>query len=247
MPRKRPFVLTIAGLDPSASAGVYSDIKTFESLKVYGLAVPTANTLQTEKDFIKANWIPTEQIIEQLQLILDNYSIKFAKIGIVEDLQILTKIIDIIYDKGINIILDPILKSSSGFSFHKEDNYRQLIDVFGKCFLITPNYNEITSLFEHGDIESEVLELSKKTNILIKGGHNISNIGRDFLYSKDKKYTFAPKKTDITEKHGSGCVFSAAVTAYLSRGFSLHRSCLKAKSYTERFLNSNKSLLGWHK
>ena len=83
MPKVRPYCLTIAGFDPSGGAGILADCKTFEQNKTQGLAVITANTLQTEDSFKRVDWMTDEIILEQLNLLLDRYKIRFIKIGLI--------------------------------------------------------------------------------------------------------------------------------------------------------------------
>ncbi|MEL7003586.1 MAG: bifunctional hydroxymethylpyrimidine kinase/phosphomethylpyrimidine kinase, partial [Bacteroidota bacterium] len=117
----RPTVLSIAGFDPSGGAGLLADIKAFEQLKCYGLGVSTALTVQNDVKFEKTKWIEWEFIKEQLQLLFERFPIAYVKIGIVENLMVLRQIINFILDqnKSAKIVLDPVLKSSTGFIFHK--------------------------------------------------------------------------------------------------------------------------------
>ncbi len=246
MPKTRPFVMTIAGLDPTGGAGIYADIKTFENLKVYGLTVPTANTIQSETKFYTPNWLPLELILKQIKLLLDNYPIKYCKIGIVKDIQMLKAITNTLHPKRIKIILDPILTSSSGFEFHHNQQLEQFKNIFESCYMITPNYNEFTSLFGADNIEHTALALSKKTIVYLKGGHRTNQIGKDELYINGAQKTFRSKVKNISPKHGSGCVLSAALIVYLSKGFPLYKACIKTKNYMDKYLSSNTSLLGWH-
>ena len=96
MPKVRPYCLTIAGFDPSGGAGVLADIKTFEQNKVQGLAVITANTIQTEDSFEKINWIEESMVVDQLMTLLNRYEIKFVKIGLIQSGEFLEKIISLL-------------------------------------------------------------------------------------------------------------------------------------------------------
>ena len=245
---KRPNILTIAGLDPSNGAGLTADVKTFENLKCYGLSVCTAITVQNGKDFKECHWTSFEVIQSQIEIIFERFEIKFVKIGIVESWAVLNKIIDLLLSKNasIKIILDPILTSSSNFNFHPDDA-KQLDRILPKLFMITPNFTEIEQLYEGKDIKATIKHIRNKTNLFLKGGHRSHKIGTDELFTKDgKHFVFNPKTTNISEKHGSGCVLSSAITSYLALQFPITKACYKGKRYTERFLRSNKSLLGYH-
>ena len=111
--------------------------------------------------------------------------------------------------------------------------------------MLTPNYNEIQQLYPSKDIAATISHVSTKTNLLLKGGHNEAEKGKDYLYTEDgKKYPLNPKYKTIYPKHGSGCVLSSAISSYLALGFPLTKSLFRAKRFTEKYLGSNKQLLG---
>src|SRR5690606_34283761 len=118
--KKRPYILSVAGFDPSGGAGVLADIKTFEAYKTIGLGVSTALTYQTEDSFLGVDWHTEKQLEMQLETLLKRYPVEIAKIGLVESLNSLDHILDILqnYRPGMKIIWDPILKASAEFTFH---------------------------------------------------------------------------------------------------------------------------------
>ncbi|APD08203.1 hydroxymethylpyrimidine kinase [Flavobacteriaceae bacterium UJ101] len=247
MSLSRPIALTISGLDPSAGAGMLADIKTFENLKCYGLGVCSANTIQNEKQFTACFWTPKEHILKQLDTVLSNYSIEYIKIGIIEDWNYLLEIIQCIkaQNKAVKIILDPVIQSSTGFYFH--ENERIMIDILKHLYLITPNYKEIQQFFPDQSILESIQILQSQCNVLLKGGHRESQKGLDELFlTNGNVIQYTSQQLSKYEKHGSGCVFSSAITAYLALGNSLVVACQKAKLYIEQFLNSNPTLLGYH-
>lgn len=244
--KKRPLVLSIAGFDPSGGAGVLADIKTFEQNKVQGMAVVTGNTIQTENQFVTVDWVDEDFIEEQIDLLLKQYQFSYIKIGLIPSLEFLLKLLQKSGVKNAKIIWDPILSSSSGFDFkHQLD---KLEAVLSTIYLITPNWNEIKLLSQEKEAQVGAKKLVKFTNVYLKGGHSTAVIGKDYLYTtKGKVYPFNPMGKYPTPKHGSGCVFSSALVANLSREFPLIKGCLRAKKYTTEFLESNKGLLGYHK
>lgn len=247
MKKQRPYVLTIAGFDPSGGAGILADIKTLEQIKCYGLAVCTANTIQNAHSVTACYWTPIAQIKAQLQLILTSYDIRVIKIGVVENWDVLLELITLIrtIKEEIKIIVDPILQSSSGFDFHMTDT-ATLDTILETIFLITPNYLEMQQLYGR-DIDDALSRLTAKTHVLLKGGHHPDVLGRDMLYLKnDTHFQLNPKGTVFFEKHGSGCILSAAIAGYLALGFPILKACYRAKRYTEHRLRSNKTLLAYH-
>ena len=247
--KNRPYILTIAGFDPSNGAGLTADVKTFESLKCYGLSVCTANTIQNDTDFTDCHWTPIEVIKGQIDILFKRFDISVVKIGIVENWTILNTIIDIVLEKNASakIVLDPVLKSSTDFDFNNDTSTEKLDTILDKIYLITPNYNEIQQLYKDKSIEGTIAHISSKTNLFLKGGHNDKAIGKDQLFTTDKKeFNLNPKLPNCSEKHGSGCVLSSAIASYLVLKYPVLKACYKGKRYTEKVLNSNKTLLGYH-
>ena len=247
---KRPYVLSIAGFDPSGGAGVLADVKTFEANKVYGFGVVSALTFQNDSEFEKVEWLPLEKIIEQIAVLQKRFQFEYIKIGLIENLEVLNQLILNLKSNISNpkIIWDPILKATAGFDFHNEINKKLLEEICKNIFLITPNMEEIRILMNENDELKAAQDLSSFCNVFLKGGHNENDLGRDFLFTTEgKEFSFRAKQKVEVGKHGSGCVLSSAIIANLARGYKLHRACLRAKQYTAEFLNSNKNLLGYHK
>lgn len=246
---KRPYILTIAGLDPSGGAGILADIKTFESLKCYGLAVTTANTVQNDIDFKSCDWLSWEKIKDQLDILLDRFSIQIVKIGIVENWLTLEKIINHLHARNgdVKIILDPVLKSSSNYEFHSPE-VEKLEGLLSKIYMLTPNSIELKKLYPNLIEDEACVKVSNFCHLYLKGGHRENNPGKDELFRVDgKHFALNPKMKGISEKHGSGCVLSSAISAYIALDFPLLKACFRAKRYTEKYLSSNPSLLGFHK
>ncbi len=247
--KEKQYILSIAGIDPSSGAGITSDIKTFEAHGLYGLSVCTAVTVQNDITFKTCHWIDEAIIMSQIETLFERFSISTVKIGIIESWMVLNAVIKRL--KALNtevvIILDPILKASAGYDFHLKQNLDVLKETLMYCDFVTPNYDEIKGLFPDKTIEETIDFIAEKTNIYLKGGHREDKKGWDEVYySKIVKLNIPPSVTQIYEKHGSGCVLSAALASNLAKGINMEDSCKNAKFYTEQFLNSNKSLLGTH-
>lgn len=242
-------ILTIAGHDPSGGAGLTSDIKTFVAHGLYGISVCTAITVQNDVDFKSCFWTNTDIILAQIETLFERFEISVVKIGIVESWAVLLKILNRLHalNTEVQIILDPILKATAGFDFHATENQNLLDRIWDKCFLITPNYDEIKLLYPEKDIEATIAHISEKTNIYLKGGHRTDKKGWDELYyNKIVQINIEPKVKKVFEKHGSGCVLSSSLASNLALGIELDDAAKNAKYDTEQFLNSNDSLLGFH-
>lgn len=249
MPYNRPIVLSIAGFDPCAGAGVLADIKTFEQHQCLGMAINTGITQQVEDHFISVNWFSAAEIIEQVKTLTDKYRIDFVKIGIIENLNILHEVVTFLkqQNKNITIVWDTVLSASSGFNLIATIDQNKLEETLKHIFLITPNTNEAKKLSGPDDETKAADYLASYCNVLLKGGHSIENKGIDFLFS-DNKVVEIKKQTSISiyQKHGSGCILSSSITANLALGYNLEASCKKAKYYIETILNSNTNLLAYH-
>jgi len=244
--KKRPYILSIAGFDPSGGAGLVADCKTFEALKCQGLSVCTANTIQTDTKFIDCIWIDLEIIKTQITTLFSRFQIDVVKIGIIENWETLSQVIDllILNNPEIKIIVDPVLSATADFNFQTNFNTELFSSILEKIYVLTPNYNEIQKLYPELNIEQTIKQISSKTNLYLKGGHNEAEKGKDYLYTKKNQiYSTNPKHISYP-KHGSGCVLSSAIASYLSLGFPLLKSTFKAKRFTEKYLGSNKELLG---
>ncbi|MFN4364991.1 hydroxymethylpyrimidine/phosphomethylpyrimidine kinase [Chryseobacterium hispalense] len=246
MQKERPFVMSIAGFDPSGGAGVLADIKTFEQLKVHGLAVCTAMTLQTESEFYTLQWQPIDEILSAINVLMKKYKVEAVKIGVVKDAKFLAQIVEKL--KSINpevkIVWDPVLKSTSEFSFFDLNTISNLKNVLQKIDLITPNYHEYHVLKEHHLFEQS----DSVCSVLIKGGHREDKIGTDILIQNGKEIFIEPSEafSVFYPKHGSGCVLSSAIASHLANEENLENACRKGKLYIEKFLTSNQMFLGFH-
>ena len=248
----RPIVLSISGYDPSGGAGLLADIKTLEQNKVYGLGVATAFTIQNESEFESVEWISKDKILKQIEIVLRKSKVDYVKIGLIENAQTLKSIISYLKDFNpkVSIIWDPVLKASAGFDFHSQENLQKWQDCVSDLFLITPNWEEIKWLSGKSDSQEGAKYLSEKCHVYLKGGHNPEKPGHDYIFplaNTIKPFNLKPRSKEVFQKHGSGCVFASAITAYLSKGLTLNRSSLFAKEYITRFLLSNPTLLGYHK
>jgi hydroxymethylpyrimidine/phosphomethylpyrimidine kinase len=243
MKQGKQYILSVAGFDPSGGAGLLADIKTFERIGVYGLGAITANTYQDDIHVKRVDWMPLSSILDQIDLLLERFQVNFFKIGIVKNTEYLSAILDrLISRKPLAFIVwDPVMLSSSGTPVFEDAMPRD--EVLSRVSLITPNLDEFEQLFP---AVSRTLEFSYRTMIYLKGGHSADHPGRDKLYFNGREHVFEPHENILPPKHGSGCVLSSALCAYLALGNQVEEACRKSKRYIENFLSSDPGLLGWH-
>ena len=243
----KPYVLSIAGFDPSAGAGVLADIKTFESNGVYGFGVVSALTWQNDVNFEKVEWIDSYKIIQQISVLLRRFDIKYIKIGLIESLGVLKQLVCFLKEriKDPVIIYDPIMKASAGYTFY-QGGHEHFTGTMHSLSCITPNIPEAEQLFGADNLHVKLAYESKFVNIFLKGGHADDALSSDILFSKQKTYTFSHVRLPNGEKHGSGCVLASALTAQLALGNRIIDAAKNANKYTYNFLSSNETLLGYH-
>lgn len=229
-------VLTIAGFDPSAGAGLLADIKTFEQLEVYGLAVNTVNTVQTEDSFLSVDWIALDLILRQTKVLLQRYSISHVKIGLLKNFSHLLRIVVLLREFKVAIIVwDPILKSSTGYDFHEELNSKELKSALEIIHFTTPNLEEYQILKPY----------LKGREFILTGGHTEEDWVEDRLFYQEKEFHFSRPKLAKT-KHGTGCIFSSAFLAYLAKGEEVSIAVKLAGEYIHKALQSSSDLLTKH-
>jgi hydroxymethylpyrimidine/phosphomethylpyrimidine kinase len=247
MEAERPYLLTIAGFDPSGGAGILADIKTFEMNKVYGQAVCTAVTYQNEKEFDDVKWLTSAEILRQLRVLLRIRSFSLVKIGLIENLDTVEQVVTELHlhNPDVKIIWDPVFKASAGFRFHEDLQTEKLEKICKKLFLITPNLYEIGKIYPEETPVAGAERLSRFVNVLLKGGHADAATSVDVLYEGINRFSYEAMRSEY-DKHGTGCVLSSAILTNLSRGYDLADACREAKDYVTDFINSHVSLLGFH-
>ncbi len=232
----RPFVLSIAGHDPCGGAGVLADVKVYEHLELSGLAVVSALTFQNDSEFEGVKWCSLEEIDNQLKP-LRKYAVKAVKIGLIESFEILAKVVDLVrlYFPDAYLVWDPILKASAGFEFHNETSFAE--GLSRKIDLITPNFEEYQQL--HLD------EQRPACAVLLKGGHREDKKGIDVLIANGTETEILGAEFKVKhDKHGTGCVLSAAIVGYKALGLSELEACNEGKAIVEKLILSNETRLG---
>ncbi|HEX2407308.1 MAG TPA: bifunctional hydroxymethylpyrimidine kinase/phosphomethylpyrimidine kinase [Nitrososphaeraceae archaeon] len=244
--------LSIAGSDPSGGAGIQADIKTFSSLGVYGCSAITAITVQNTEKIIEIFPIPSTIVINQIKLILEDIKIDSIKIGMVYDESIITRIYDILKNENIPIIIDPIFTSTSGQNLIKSEAMQVFIKkLLTIATITTPNIEEAIKLSgininTKDDIKKalqKIKDLGAK-NVIIKGGRSeegyySSNESIDTLIEDNLKVReYSNPLLRIPENHGSGCNFSAALSAFISQGHEIPRACYLANEFVNKALQN---------
>jgi hydroxymethylpyrimidine/phosphomethylpyrimidine kinase len=253
--KNKKCVLTIAGSDSGAGAGIQSDIKTFKNHGVYGLSVVTAVTAQNTKGVQSSYTMPASSVTAQLKSVFDDFDIKAAKTGMLVSAGSIEVIASAFKKKkNIKLIVDPVILSKNSYTMLDKKGITSLKKSLLKLtYLITPNIPEAEILTGMKidtieDLETSAVmlrELGAK-NVLIKGGHLKASmglpLGTDVLFDGKKFFLFSTNYVSTKNTHGIGCTLSAAITANLALGNNLIASIDKAKSYVVRSLKKTSKL-----
>ncbi len=228
---KETCVLSIAGLDPCGGAGLVADARTIESFGLRALTAASAVTHQNDNNFYGIEWIDVANIRSQLEPLYQAYHIAALKVGLVENLQVLYALLRDFKElfPRAAIVWDPIVKASAGFEFHKRFLADELSPVFELVTAITPNREEIFFLGSGTQAEKIASEISQVCGVILKGGHDDGSISKDMLFWKGRECPFQVDRQPGSGRHGTGCVYSAALAAQLAKGLSLERSCHEAQ------------------
>ena len=233
--------MSIAGVDPSAGAGVFADLKTFQAIGIYGTGIVTALTAQNPYKFFSTQPVSKDYISEQIDSVLDAYEIEYIKTGMLYSPEIIRLVSKKIKEYDLKAVVDPVMVATSGGDLTKEDlAYALNKYLLPKSILTTPNISEAEKLTGFKILSKEdAINASEKIkcNSLITGGHldgiNTINIEGEVSIVKQKLI-------DTDNLHGTGCNLSAAITAYLAKDNDLNASILKALDYVyEGIKNGN--------
>ena len=240
-------VLSIAGSDCSAGAGIQADLKTFVANGVYGMTVITSLTAQNPQKVKMLEDVSIEMLEKQIEAIFDVMEVSAVKIGMLnskENGEVIYK--KLLKYKVKNIVLDPVMIATSGNSLIKDETKDFLVNkLFKIADIITPNLDEtkeilkiilnnknienIDSIEKMKNYGKIIADFTKKW-VLVKGGH-LSNSAVDILINKDEIYILEGEKISSNNTHGTGCSLSSAIASNLAKGYSMLDSVKKAKNF----------------
>lgn len=243
-PITQPIALTIAGSDSGGGAGLQADLKTFAALSVHGTCVTTCLTAQNPEEVAAILPTPPEFIQIQLETLFAELPPAAAKTGMLYSEAIIRHISAWWEeDPRVPLVVDPVMVATSGARLLKPAAMRSLMSrLFPQAILITPNLDEAELIVGKKIRSVEGLASAARTvhdrwgcAALIKGGHLKNQVEAiDVLFDGRKEYLLRAKFIRGVATHGTGCTYSAAITAYLARGLSLVQSVRQAKVFVTR-------------
>jgi hydroxymethylpyrimidine kinase/phosphomethylpyrimidine kinase len=241
-------VLSIAGSDPSGGAGIQIDLRTFQALGVYGMAVPAALTAQNSRGVMATYPVSPRALSQQIENLLSDIKPDAMKTGMLLTRQNVNAVAKAARTYRIrNMVVDPVIRSSSGKMLLKPDAVRALKrDLFPLALMITPNISEAEVLTGMRIMTDEDMDFAAgklldmgPRYVLIKGGHRASGAAADTLYGGKTVLSFSTERLK-GEFHGTGCVLSAAIAVFIGKGFPVEKAVEKAKLFVEKMLRKAK-------
>jgi hydroxymethylpyrimidine/phosphomethylpyrimidine kinase len=240
-----PVALSIAGSDSSAGAGIQADLKTFSALGVYGLTAVTCIVAEIPGKVSRIEPASAKIVRQQIEVLAESFPIAAIKTGLLCSAEIISAVANAIRDIGkmfaprIPLVIDPVFVATSGDPLLEPaaiETYQK--ELFAVASLITPNLDEAEQLLgtrikNRRSMHRVGKKLEKKfgTAILLKGGHLVADYAVDLLFADGKVIEFSAPFVRGVATHGTGCTYSAAITAGLAKGLSLEDAITQAKKF----------------
>lgn len=230
--------LTIAGSDPSGGAGIQADLKTFHQAGVYGMSVITLLTVQNTQTVELVEVLSGDLIRAQLKAVLSDIVPAAAKTGALGSKEAIQAVAEYARSFTFPLIVDPVMISKHGAALMDEEAREVLTrDLLPCAYLVTPNLHEAEALSAMPYVDQDSLKpMAEKIAafgphaVLIKGGH-MTGDAMDYLYVGGQEFFFSTGRVLTRHTHGTGCTFSAAITAALAGGMKLNQAIGCAKDY----------------
>lgn len=233
---------TIAGSDSGGGAGIQADVKTFQELGVFGTTAITALTAQNTLGVHGIHAVEPAFVVAQLDAILADFHVKAVKTGMLFSSDIIEAVANRLADEKLPLVIDPVMIAKGGQSLLQQ----QAIDALKTHLLplatvCTPNIPEAEALTgvticDEGTMQqaAEQLLACGVKYVVIKGGHAVGNTARDAIFTQtDAPFYVETTRANTKHTHGTGCTFSAAVTACIAKGLSVRDAIIEAKRFVD--------------
>ena len=238
-----PVVMTIAGFDPSAGAGILADIKTISAFGCYGVAGVTSLTFQNTQGVFGAEHQSAATLRAQVEPIMQDATVAAAKTGMLPTAEIVAEVVRLFREEKLPApVVDPVMISTSGHDLIGDEAFQILkSELLPLARVVTPNIPEAERLAgfpikSEGDMKraAEVIKSLGASAVLVKGGHRLAPQADavDILIDETGEFIeFRAAYVEVGEVHGSGCTLSAAIAASLGKGLPLRDAVEAAKVY----------------
>lgn len=241
--------LSIAGSDPSGGAGIQADLKTFHQFGVYGEAVIALLTVQNTRTVSRVEILDPSLVEEQLLAVLDDIAPNAVKTGALGNAAVVRRVAELAPRFGCPLVVDPVMISKHGAPLIAEEARSALWgELLPRATLITPNLYEAAALTGlNVSTLAEMQEAARRMRdhtgaaILVKGGH-LEGDAVDLLWDGANFREFHAERIDTVHTHGTGCTYSAAITALLALGTPLPEAVAQAKAFISEAIRTNPGL-----
>jgi hydroxymethylpyrimidine/phosphomethylpyrimidine kinase len=239
-----PVVLTIAGSDSGAGAGLQADLKTFAALRVFGTCAVTALTAQNTVAVRGVQPVPADFVLAQIEAVLDDFDVRAVKTGLLATAATIELVADLAADGRLpNLVVDPVMVASSGDRLLDRDAERLYVErLFPRARVVTPNLREagvllgtrLRTLADQREAARKLAALGPV--VVVKGGHAVddhADVAIDVValdQERDVVELTAPR-LDTPHNHGSGCSFASAIAVGLATGRSDRDAVVGAKAF----------------
>ncbi|MBI2682083.1 MAG: bifunctional hydroxymethylpyrimidine kinase/phosphomethylpyrimidine kinase [Acidobacteriales bacterium] len=234
-----PIVLTISGFDPGSGAGATADLKTIAAHGCYGVSCLTALTVQNTHGVYRVEPVSPKTVKETLDAIAGDFEVAAVRVGMLGSGEAATSVADALERyRWPNVVLDPILKSSSGAELLAPAGVEVLVNrLFPLAVIVTPNVLEAGALtgsavgaVEQMSLAAKRLQGMKARNVVITGGHLPENTDL-LMLEGGKEHQFTLPKVESGAVHGTGCAFATSIACSLALGRDLAESVRAAKQF----------------
>lgn len=243
-----PAAMSVAGSDPCSGAGIQADLKTFTAHGVYGLTAVTAVTVQNTQQVYSVQEVTPQVVFDQMYRLFEDIRVGALKTGMLYSTDVVNAIERVLQEFYVPcLVIDPVMVSTSGHMLLKKDAREHMLgSLFPRATLVTPNIYEAEavtgkSLSKWEDVQkaaTEILGMGPKA-VVIKGGDFRDRPGCDLYADGNVQRTLESGYVASSSPHGTGCMFSSAITANLALGMDLEKAVFSAKNYITRAIKSS--------
>ena len=237
-----PVALTIAGSDSGGGAGIQADLKTFAVLGVHGTSALTAITAQNTRGVTDILELPASLVREQIDAVVEDMGVDAAKTGMLSSAAIIEVVADAIARHGLGkLVVDPVMVAKGGAKLLRDDAVAALrARLVPLAAVLTPNLPEagvllgrrVASVAERAHAARDLVAKGARAAV-VKGGHADGDV-TDVFFDGSRLVELEAERIETSNTHGSGCVFSAAITAAMARGAEPLEAVREAKSFVTR-------------
>lgn len=242
---RQTVLLTLAGSDSSAGAGIQADLKTAAGLGAYCCTVVTSVTAQNNTQGVRSQHVlPEDCVRQQIEAVFEDYSVGAIKLGLLSP-EILPVVAEVLTGFDGPSVWDTVMGASAGGAHMQSATVETLRTLLPLATLVTPNLREAARLLEadealtEDDMSRQAQQLKTDLgcqSVLLKGGHLPGNNVLDCLEMPDSRHYFKHSKIETLHTHGTGCTLASAIAVNLMRGMSLVDAVSDGRAYLRETL-----------